>query len=68
MLSNFEILRKNKLVALVVMFIVIGSIVWVLDMIHGYSLFESFTTEPTIICGEYGPDSSECKKALNNIL
>ena len=42
MLSNFEILRKNKIVALVVMFLVIGAIVSVLDMIHGYSLFESF--------------------------
>lgn len=67
MLSNFEILRKNKIVALVVMFIVIGSIVWILDMIHGYSLFESFTSKPAIICSEYGQDSSRCKAALNNM-
>ena len=67
MLSNFEILRKNKIVALVIMFIVIGSIVWILDMIHGYSLFESFTTEPVIICSEYGANSPECKNALNNM-
>lgn len=64
MLSNFEILRKNKIVALVVMFLVLGVIVWVLDTIHGYSLFETFTTEPTIICGQYGTDSDECKEAL----
>lgn len=67
MLSNFEILRKNKIVALVIMFIVIGSIVWILDMIHGYSLFESFTSKPTIICSEYGVNSPECKNALNNM-
>jgi hypothetical protein len=68
MLSNFEILRKSKLVALVVMFLVIGVVVWLLDMIHGYSLFETFTSEPTIICGEYGDDSPECKKALNEMI
>lgn len=67
MLSNFEILRKNKIVALVVMFLVIGGIVSILDMIHGYSLFETFTTEPSIICSEYGTESNECKKALKNI-
>ena len=68
MLSNFEFLRKNKIVALVVMFLVIGAIVSILDMIHGYSLFESFTTEPAIICSEYGANSPECKNALNNAL
>lgn len=67
MLSNFEFLRKNKIVALVVMFLVIGAIVSILDMIHGYSLFESFTTEPAIICSEYGANSPECKNALNNM-
>mgnify|MGYP006436934487 FL=1 len=67
MFSNFEILRKNKIIALVVMFLVIGAIVLVLDMIHGYSLFESFTTEPAIICSEYGANSPECKNALNNM-
>lgn len=68
MLSNFEILRNNKLVALVVMFLVIGGIVWVLDMIHGYSLFETFTLTSTIICNEHGPDSEQCKKALNEMI
>ena len=68
MLSNFEFLRKNKIVALVVMFLVIGAIVSILDMIHGYSLFESFTTEPAIICSEYGANSPECQNALNNAL
>ena len=67
MFSNFEVLRKNKIVALVVMFLVIGAIVWVLDMIHGYSLFETFATEPTIICDKYGMDSPECEKALANM-
>ena len=67
MLSNFEFLRKNKIVALVVMFLVIGAIVSILDMIHGYSLFESFTTEFAIICSEYGVNSPECEKALENI-
>jgi hypothetical protein len=67
MFSNFEVLRKNKIVALVVMFLVIGAIVWVLNMIHGYFLFETFSTEPTIICGEYGMNSPECKKALTNM-
>lgn len=66
MFSNFEILRKNKLVALVVMFLVIGVIVWVLDMIHGYSLFETFT--PKLICNEHGPESNECKKSLNETM
>ena len=68
MLSNFEILRNNKLVALVVMFLVIGGIVWVLDMIHGYSLFETFISTPTLICDKHGPDSEECKNALNEML
>ena len=67
MLSNFEILRKNKIVAIIVMFLVIGVIVSILDMIHGYSLFETFTTESELICGEFGQDSSKCKAALNNI-
>jgi hypothetical protein len=67
MLSNFEILRKNKIVALVVMFLVIGVVVWVLDMIYGYSLFETFTTEQSILCAEYGQDSPRCKTALNNM-
>ena len=62
MLKNLEDLRNNKIVALVVMFLLIGSIVWLLDMVHGYSLFETFTSEPTIICGEYGMDSPECEK------
>jgi hypothetical protein len=67
MFSNFEVLRKNKIVTLIIMFLVIGAIVCVLDMIHGYSLFETFTSEPTIICGEYGMDSPECEKALKNM-
>ena len=67
MLSNFEMLRKNKIVALVIMFLVIGGIVSILDMIYGYSLFETFTTEPELICGEFGQDSSRCKEALKKI-
>ena len=67
MLKNLEDLRNNKIVALVVMFLLIGAIVWLLDMVHGYSLFESFTSKPAIICSEYGQDSSRCKAALNNM-
>ena len=42
MLKNLEDLRNNKIVVLVVMFLLIGAIVWLLDMVHGYSLFETF--------------------------
>jgi hypothetical protein len=67
MLANFEVLRKNKIVALVVMFLVIGAIVCGLDMIHGYSLFETFITKERLICEEHGTNSPKCKKALNNL-
>lgn len=67
MLKNFEVLRNNKIVALVVMFLLIGAIVWVLDMIHGYSLFETIEKmtieEAEIICNNK-PDTKECREAL----
>ena len=46
MLKNLEDLRNNKIVVLVVMFLLIGAIVWLLDMVHGYSLFETFRVAP----------------------
>jgi hypothetical protein len=70
MLSNFEILRKNKIVALVVMFLVLGVVVWVLDMIHGYSLFETFITadEVALLCHGNKLGTDKCKEALKKSL
>ena len=71
MLKNLEDLRNNKIVALVVMFLLIGAIVWLLDMVHGYSLFETIENmtieEAEMICSN-DPDTEECEKALNNAM
>ena len=67
---NLEILRKNKIVAIVVMFLLLGLIVWALDSLYGYSLFESFQNEKALnvalICNQYGTESKECKDAAAN--
>ena len=64
---NLEILRKNKIVAIVVMFLLLGLIVWALDSLYGYSLFESFQNKhalnAAIVCEKYGINSQECKNA-----
>ena len=66
MLDNFEILRKNKIIALVVMFLVIGISVFILNVIHDYTLFETFNTTVKLICQQKGYDSEECQKELQN--
>lgn len=66
MLDNFEILRKNKIIGLVVMFLVIGISVFILNVMHDYTLFETFNTSVTLICQRHGYDSDKCKKALQN--
>ena len=69
MLKNLEVLRNNKIVALVIMFLLIGAIVWVLDTIHGYSLFETFENlnDIALICRN-DPETKECKEALNKAM
>jgi hypothetical protein len=71
MLKNLEDLRNNKIVALVVMFLLIGAIVWLLNMVHGYSLFETIENmtieEAEMICSN-DPGTEECEKALNNAM
>ena len=64
MLDNFEILRKNKIIALVVMFLVIGISVFILNVMHDYTLFETFNTTVKLICQHKGYDSEECQKEL----
>ena len=66
MLDNFEILRKNKIIALIVMFLVIGISVYVLNVIHNYTLFETFNTTVKLICQQKGYDSEECQKKIQN--
>lgn len=66
MLDNFEILRKNKIIALVVMFLVIGISVFILNVMHDYTLFETFNTSVALICQIHGYDSDKCKKMLQN--
>ena len=71
MLKNLEDLRNNKIVVLVVMFLLIGAIVWLLDMVHGYSLFETIenmTIEEAEMIWSNDPGTEECEKALNNAM
>jgi hypothetical protein len=71
MLKNLEVLRNNKIVAIVAMFLLIGTIVWLLDMIHGYSLFKTFEhmtiEEAGMICKEE-PGTQKCINALNKAM
>jgi len=64
MLDNFEILRKNKIISLIVMFLVIGISVFILNVMHGYTLFETFNTTVKLICQQKGYDSEECQKNI----
>ena len=62
-----NMLRQNKIVMLVVMFLVIGLAVWLLETFFGYSQFERFVTpeQTALLCNE--PESNECRKTIQKM-
>ena len=67
-MADFEILRQNKIVALVVMFLVIGAIVGAMEMLYGQSFVERFITdkEVELTCAYYGYNTPECVNARHS--
>ena len=47
-----NMLRQNKIVMLVVMFLVMALAVWLLETFFGYSHLERYTSQAEILCRE----------------
>ena len=62
-----NMLRQNKIVMLVVMFLVIGLAVWLLETFFGYSQYERFVTaeQTALLCND--PEGSECQNTIRNM-
>ena len=61
-----NMLRQNKIVMLVVMFLVMALAVWLLETFFGYSHLERYTSQAEILC-RGDPESNACQNALQNM-
>ena len=61
-----NMLRQNKIVMLVVMFLVMALAVWLLETFFGYSHLERYTTQAEILCSG-NADTNACHSALQKM-